>query len=207
MLEIQNACKAQFLSPHSTYAVNLVFGIDYESMDLLFFNYKLAEETYYSTSYIADEREDGWFTTELYQFTSTKRSADFDITFDHRGHPLILEGIEFQPVERVDHQVLVEEEVDMPDTYREQKLPSDYEDVLKSSKDSHVQWTTKKHLYFVLCKGFRINNGEEVLATRISKQVLTQFTVKKCHMLPASMHGFAKIRVELGAFMGIQPVT
>ncbi|CAH1445239.1 unnamed protein product [Lactuca virosa] len=171
--------KAQFLSPHITYAVNLVFGVDYESMDLLFLNYKLAEETCYSTSYIADEREDGWFTTELYQFTSLKKSADFDITFDCGGHPLIVEAIEFQPIERVDHhQLLEDEKVDMPETYWEQRLPSDYEDILKSYKNS-AQWTTKKELYSILCKGFPINNGEEWFSLANNG--------KKCHMLPARM--------------------
>lgn len=59
-----------------------------------------------------------------------------------------------------------DEEVDMQtisdsDTYWEQKLPSDYEDIIKTSKDS-VQWTTKKELYYILCKGFLINDGKQV---------------------------------------------
>lgn len=45
------------------------------------------------------------------------------------------------------------------DTYWEKILPNDYEDIIKWSKDSE-QWTTKKELYFILRKGFLINNDE-----------------------------------------------
>ena len=61
----------------------------------------------------------------------------------------------------MDDQGLTDEELDMPNTYWEQKLPSDYEDIIKWSKDS-LQWTTKKELYSILSKGFPVNNGEEV---------------------------------------------
>ncbi|KAI3500220.1 hypothetical protein L1887_36038 [Cichorium endivia] len=86
-------------------------------------------------------------------------------------------------MERVQHQVLEDEEVDTQnishsDTYWEQKLPTDYEDIIKWSKDS-LQWTTKKDLYSILCEGFPINNGEEWFS--LAKNG------KKCHMLSARM--------------------
>ncbi|KAI3707828.1 hypothetical protein L2E82_36689 [Cichorium intybus] len=116
---------------------------------------------------------------ELYRFTSTKRSVDLNITFDCQKHPLRVEGIEFRPIARVEHQE--DTEVDMPDTYWEQKLPSDYKDIIKRSKYI-VQWTTKKELYSILCKGFpvndgEVNNGEEWFS--LSKNG------KKCHLVPA----------------------
>lgn len=49
-----------------------------------------------------------------------------------------------------------------PDSYWEQLLPTDYEEIIKLSKNKDVQWTTKKELYSTLCKGFLINNGKEV---------------------------------------------
>lgn len=63
-------------------------------------------------------------------------------------------------------EVLEDEKVDMqtisdPDMNWEQKLPNDYQEIIKWSKDC-VQWTTKKELYSILCKGFLINNDEEV---------------------------------------------
>ncbi|CAI9304399.1 unnamed protein product [Lactuca saligna] len=172
--------KPRLLSPHVTYAVNLVFDIiDHKSTDLLLFlNYKLAEEIYYSTSYLAYKREGGRLMTTLYQFTSVKRSADLNITFDCQQHELRVEGIEFHPIERVVEKQ-EDEEVDMPDTYWEQKLPCDYKDIIRLAKDSHVQWTTKKELYSILCKGILINNGDEWFS--LAKNG------KKCHMLPARM--------------------
>ena len=47
------------------------------------------------------------------------------------------------------------------DTYWEQKLPNDYEEILNLSKDS-LQWTTKKELYSILRRGFLIDNGQQV---------------------------------------------
>ncbi|KAI3505486.1 hypothetical protein L1887_27617 [Cichorium endivia] len=94
-----------------------------------------------------------------------------------------IEGIEFRPVERVEYQVLEDDEVDMKtishsDTYLDQNLPSDHEDILKCSKDS-LQWTTKEELYSILRKGFPINDGEEWFSLDENG--------KKCHMLSARM--------------------
>lgn len=43
----------------------------------------------------------------------------------------------------------------------EEKFPTDYEHMMKWSKKS-LQWTTKKEAYSIICKGFLINDGEEV---------------------------------------------
>ncbi|PWA37972.1 Phloem protein 2-like protein [Artemisia annua] len=63
------------------------------------------------------------------------------------------------------------------DTYWEQKLPNDYEEILNLSKDS-LKWTTKKELYSILRRGFLIDNGQQWLA--VDKHG------KKCLMLSAS---------------------
>ncbi|KVI03309.1 Phloem protein 2-like protein, partial [Cynara cardunculus var. scolymus] len=73
------------------------------------------------------------------------------------------------------------EEVDIQpisdlDTDWERKLPEDHEEIIKWPKDS-IEWTTKKELYFLFCKGFLINNGEEWFF--LAKNG------KKCLFLPA----------------------
>ncbi|KAL4592756.1 hypothetical protein LXL04_005760 [Taraxacum kok-saghyz] len=76
----------------------------------------------------------------------------------HARAQFLLPGISYT----VQHeQVLEEEEADThPDAYWEQKLPNDWEKILKKSSES-VQWTTKKELYSILSKGFLINDGED----------------------------------------------
>ncbi|CAI9285011.1 unnamed protein product [Lactuca saligna] len=125
--------KTQFLSSHVTYTLNLVFHSDhYTSNDYLGLNYVLAGETKSSTVYLANKREDGWLMAELYQFNSDSRNVDFEITF-LSNDPLLVEGIEFLPVERVDHQVLGDEDEDIQtDTYSEQKLPWEYGQINES---------------------------------------------------------------------------
>ncbi|CAH1427533.1 unnamed protein product [Lactuca virosa] len=174
--------KPQFLSPHTTYTVNLVFNLGYKNLDYLGLNYILSGNTKSSTLYLADKREDGWLMAELYQFTSDRRNIDLEITFLSR-YPLAVEGIEFLPLERVEHEVLMDMEVDIPtisdsETYWEQKLPGDYEEIIKWSKD-RVKWTTKKELYSILCKGFPIQDCKEWLY--LAKNG------KKCLMISARM--------------------
>ncbi|KAL7600821.1 hypothetical protein Lser_V15G22909 [Lactuca serriola] len=173
--------KTQFLSPHITYTVNLVFDFYQQKNEYVRLNlsFKLPGETNYSTLYIEDTRDDGWLMVELYQLTSETKNFDFEIMFDSY-HQLVVEGIELQPVERVEHEVLEDEEVHIqtisnPDSYWEQLLPTDYEEIIKLSKNKDVQWTTKKELYSTLCKGFLINNGKEWFS--LAKEG------KKCHMI------------------------
>ncbi|CAI9290789.1 unnamed protein product [Lactuca saligna] len=177
-MEFKTHVKTQFLSRYITYTVNLVFQLKYTNY--LGLHYRVVGETKSWTSYLVDKREDGCLMTELYQFTSDNRNVDLEITFLSE-EPLIVEGMVFLPLERVEQEVVEDEEVDMQtisdsDTYWEQKLPSDYEDIIKTSKDS-VQWTTKKELYYVLCKGFLINDGKQWFS--LAKDG------KKCYMLPA----------------------
>ncbi|KAD7477677.1 hypothetical protein E3N88_00813 [Mikania micrantha] len=103
--------QTQFLSPKIVYTVNLVFKIIKK-------NHPLSKQSYGAPRYVtigenpsflyfADEREDGWLTTKLHKFTSEGRYADLEIIFgslpNYDSSVLVVEGIEFQPLEKVDH--------------------------------------------------------------------------------------------------------
>ncbi|KAM0070547.1 putative protein kinase RLK-Pelle-CrRLK1L-1 family [Helianthus debilis subsp. tardiflorus] len=162
--------KTQFLLPQITYTINLVFKFIYERTALSkptysALKYKLEGDVKPSISYFADDREDGWLMAELYQFTNETRSVDLKIIFE-ASYSLAVEGIEFRALEKVKHEVLEDENIDMQSTsdseiYWEQKVPKNYEEMIKLSKD-RVKWTTKKELFFILRKGFQINDGKEV---------------------------------------------
>ncbi|KAI3690235.1 hypothetical protein L2E82_48212 [Cichorium intybus] len=178
-LQFKTHVKTHYLSPYITYTVYLVFNFFYGRMGYFELNYKLAGENKTWTVRIADKRENGWLMAELYQFTSDTRNVDLEITFEC-STALVVDGIEFQPLERVEDEVLEDAKVDtqpISDTDWEQKLPIDWEEIIKWSKDS-LQWTTKKELYSILLKGFLIKDGEEWLS--LAKNG------KKCHMLPAA---------------------
>ncbi|PWA96767.1 protein kinase-like domain, Phloem protein 2-like protein [Artemisia annua] len=146
--------KAQFLSPLTTYTVNLVFSYPYERYRPVHFGlqYKLEGETEPSTVYLADPREDGLLWAELYQFTSDGRSVDLIITFKNFKDRLEVEGVMFQPLEKIENQLLEDEKVDM-------QTVMDSE-IMKVSKDS-TEWKMKKDRYSILWQCFRIENSQE----------------------------------------------
>ncbi|KAK9075450.1 hypothetical protein SSX86_003773 [Deinandra increscens subsp. villosa] len=154
--------KTQFLSPGVTYTVNLVFKFIFPSEvrfhDLLSLKYKLQGEAKTSISFIACERDDGWWMCELCQLTSDHRIVDLEILFEGLGY-ILAEGIEFRPLEKVEHKDDERQPIIDSDANWEEKLPSDYEDIMKWSTIS-VQWTTKKEAYSIICKGLLINDGQ-----------------------------------------------
>ncbi|XP_022031282.1 F-box protein At2g02240-like [Helianthus annuus] len=80
---------------------------------------------------------------------------------------------------KMEHEVLMDDMQtisESDDTYWENKLPNDYDDIIKWSKDD-VKWTTKKELYSILCKGFLMSNGQGWFFLAKSG--------KRCVMLPA----------------------
>lgn len=100
----------QFLSPHVTYTIYVVFNhsVQCECPCYIPFEYKLEEETRYSTSCIAYVKQNGWLMTKLYQFTSYKAQQNFTIEFMPRDNISFedefgFEGIEFQPLEYVSY--------------------------------------------------------------------------------------------------------
>ncbi|KAK1417799.1 hypothetical protein QVD17_26933 [Tagetes erecta] len=142
--------------------------------------YKLKGETETLLSYLAYEREDGWWMTELYQFTSDQRIVDLI-----SGYAAIkAEGVEFSPLEKVEHKDENQPISDSDsDSNWEENLAADYEDIMKWSKDG-VQWTTKNEAYSILRKGLLINhckNGSIWFSLNKSG--------KKCHILSAKAAG------------------
>ncbi|XP_076916932.1 uncharacterized protein LOC143576793 [Bidens hawaiensis] len=163
--------RTQFLSPQIKYTVNLVLRPTYYTRfnpHYIGVKYRLEGETKPLVSCLADKREDEWLMVELFQFESQKRNVDLEISFEGfmntSSDHYVIEGVEFQPTEKMEHKVLEDDDNYMQtisesdDTYWEKKLPKDYNDIMKWSKDG-VEWTTKKQLYSILCKGFRMHNG------------------------------------------------
>ncbi|KAD4178565.1 hypothetical protein E3N88_27156 [Mikania micrantha] len=172
--------ETQFLSPQTMYTVNLVFKRKNSKDQYIGLEYKLVEEEHSSYLFVSDERDDGWLTLELYQFSSHQQKIKLEIVFYSKYCPdLLVESIEFRPLEKVEDEVLRVEDVDMkPESDTEenwkQKLPIDYEEIVRWHS---VQWRTMKELYYILCEGFLINDGKEWFS--IAKDG------KKCLMLPA----------------------
>ncbi|PWA80272.1 Phloem protein 2-like protein [Artemisia annua] len=105
--------------------------------------YKLEGETETSIVYIATTTKDNRFLiAELYQFTSNGRTFDLEIVFEEHKDDLEVEGILFQPLEKVEcAQALEGEEV---------------------SNDS-LQWTmNEKNSGTKLLKWFNFDKGQEV---------------------------------------------
>ncbi|KAJ9537573.1 hypothetical protein OSB04_030306 [Centaurea solstitialis] len=202
--------KARFLSPEITYTVNLVFKLFsprrmQSEFDVEFFaprrmprkhtfvecRHQLVGETESSISYLAICRENGWMTNELYQFTSDGTSFDLDFQFEFdisEGEILLVEGIEFRPLSHVKNDVLEDETVDhIQPTLSvdwEQKLPNDYEKIIKWSKH-RLGWTTKKELYHLFCQGFLTNTRKGFLFKTGEGWFSLAKNAKKCVMLPA----------------------
>ncbi|KAJ0452449.1 putative protein kinase RLK-Pelle-CrRLK1L-1 family [Helianthus annuus] len=185
--------KTQFLSPGITYAVYLVFKFYRQGKrrcETISLKYRLQGERESSVSYLAYEREDdGWWACELYHFTCDHRIVDLQIMFEGFDNlsDILVQGIEFQPLEKVENtdekQPISDSDSDS-DANWEEKLPTDYKDIMKWSKKGifdYFPWTEKKKkkAYSILCKGFLTNYG------------MTWFSLdkngKKCHMLSAAL--------------------
>ncbi|KAF5774366.1 putative protein kinase RLK-Pelle-CrRLK1L-1 family [Helianthus annuus] len=152
--------RSQFLSPGITYTVNLVFKFEYPKDEpTIFLGHILQGQRESSISYLAYRREDGRWACELYQFTTDHRTVHLQILFKgyHLYGVIQLEGMEFQPlenVENIDEKKLLSDSDS--DANWEEKLPVDYEDIRKRSKNS-LQLKTKEDAYSIICKGFLIS--------------------------------------------------
>ncbi|MFS7950688.1 putative phloem protein [Helianthus anomalus] len=172
--------KTQFLSPGITYTVNFVFKFAAQEVgncELIGLIYKLQGDAESSVSHLAYKREDGWWMAELYQFTSDHRIVDLEILFDGSLHCIEAEGIEFLPLEKVEHKD-GKQPISDSDANWEQKLPVDYENIMKRSKNS-VQYATKKEAYEIMRKGFLVTYDKRSIWFSLDKNG------KKCHMLSA----------------------
>nr|XP_043630330.1 uncharacterized protein LOC122601651 [Erigeron canadensis] len=189
----------EFLSVNVTYNMNLFYRYldDVDKGEHVPLKYKLHEEEEYWTSCVAQRRGE-WLITTLYQFTNYQKKHDFRIEVIGRLRPdhvhqkgdqceicaLFLVGIEFKPVEHEEDVNLEAREikVDMQpdlDTDLEGKLPSDYAELTKLSKDN-MQGKTHKELYYLLRNGFLIHTNDE-------KWFSVSKSMKKRHMLPAKV--------------------
>ena len=84
--------------------MNLVFCKDRhsEKQKYVALKYKLEGETQTSIVYLEYETKDHLsFIAELYQFTSNGRTFDLEIVFEDHIDKLEVEGILFQPLEKV----------------------------------------------------------------------------------------------------------
>ncbi|XP_076957728.1 uncharacterized protein LOC143633282 [Bidens hawaiensis] len=180
--------RTQFLSPLITYTVNLVFKhtkCAFTEPHYLGIRYRLEGETKPSVSCLADVREDGWLMAELYQFESQERNVDLEISFEgvmDYSSQYLIEGIEFQPIEKVEHEVLEEDDDDddiseSDYAYWENKLPNDYDNIKKWLKYG-IKCTTKKELCYIFRRGFQLNNHQWFFIAKNGK---------RCLMLPANL--------------------
>ncbi|PWA45863.1 protein kinase-like domain, Phloem protein 2-like protein [Artemisia annua] len=137
--------RTQFLTPSIRYTVNLVFCKDYYfvgKQKYVGLRYKLEGETETSIVCLATSTKDNSsFIAELYQFTSNGRTFDLEIVFEDHKDNLEVEGILFLPLEKVEHEQMLEDE--------------------KLSNDT-LQWTMKEEgLCANLLKCFQISNYQE----------------------------------------------
>ncbi|KAJ0944856.1 putative protein kinase RLK-Pelle-CrRLK1L-1 family [Helianthus annuus] len=109
--EFKTHVKTQFLSPKITYTVNLVFKRMNSEEQYIGLEYKLEGEKEKSYSFVSDKREGGWLTAELYQLSTDQGAVDLKIVF-YTKHcdNLLIEGIEFQPLEKVDTETRLAED-------------------------------------------------------------------------------------------------
>ncbi|KAD0793410.1 hypothetical protein E3N88_43707 [Mikania micrantha] len=179
--KLKTHVKSQLLSPLTTYVVNFLFSFDFPKWECepIILAYRLQGETKTSVSYLAYEIEDGIWACELFQFTSDSQIVDLEIMFEgfNECYELIcVQGIEFRPMEKEEHKD-ENQSISDSDAYWEEKLPADYEDIMKWSTDI-LQWTTKKEAYSIIRKGFLIDDGE--------KWFFLHKNGKKCHKLSAA---------------------
>ncbi|KAI3692369.1 hypothetical protein L6452_32183 [Arctium lappa] len=210
--------RTQFLSPGIMYTVNLVCKLSpyqYPTAPVFFvLKYQLGEETEYSISYFAywrenkywteDEdrrkneswRENEWMEIELYQFTSDSTRFDLHVQFQRseplRSYlPIIIEGIEFRPLEKVEHEVVEDEKVDMEPT-----SDSDLFSLAKNGKKCLMLPSTKtlvkfewdwKHLPESRFKEVALNGLLKSLKTAFPKNVIYTHACK-WHPTPQLKH-------------------
>ncbi|GKF22183.1 hypothetical protein Tco_0074505, partial [Tanacetum coccineum] len=101
--------KTELLSPLITYTVNLIFeGNSNPKEEYIDFKYTLKGETTTSTVKLAERRNaDLFYITELCQFNSDGSIVDIEIDFEDHGIDMQVEGISFEPLEKVSRHIQV----------------------------------------------------------------------------------------------------
>ncbi|CAH1414584.1 unnamed protein product [Lactuca virosa] len=179
-LQIVVDVETRFLSPGITYAAYLVLKycdtfsssshVDQSKMTRepiflgLQFKFKDANES--SFSHLADWTDNGWMILELCQFVSYRKVAKLELLLE--GIPcynfMLLEGIQFLPIEmqaiEEEPLVVVDNSNTMIDANWEQKLPNDYQYIIKAAKDRVPYNITNKEIYTLLSNGILTNKGQ-----------------------------------------------
>nr|GEV57749.1 protein kinase-like domain, phloem protein 2-like protein [Tanacetum cinerariifolium] len=106
--------KTELLSPLITYTVNLVFlAYSYHKEEYIDFKYILKGETTTSTVDLANRKIAEFFhIAELCQFNSDGSIVDIEIDFEDHGTYIQVEGISFEPLEKVEDQVSKKDKVE-----------------------------------------------------------------------------------------------
>ncbi|GJS34492.1 hypothetical protein Tco_0532874 [Tanacetum coccineum] len=156
--------KTQLLTPSIRYTVNLVLrkGNSYEKQKYVGLRYKLEGETETSIVYLANETKDNRsfdvsnhsFIAELYQFTSNERTFDLEIVLEDHKYALEVEGILFQPQEKVSLSFFLNGSIFELEVEHEQVLED------KELSNDSLQWTRKNNLFSHLLKRF-MGKGQE----------------------------------------------
>ncbi|GJW49616.1 kinase-like domain, phloem protein 2-like protein [Tanacetum coccineum] len=99
--------KTELLSPLITYTVYLVFQeYSLHKNGYINFQYRLKGETTTSTLKPTEERNVDWFyITELFQFNSDGSIVDIEIDFEDHGTGIAVEGISFEPLEKLSRHI------------------------------------------------------------------------------------------------------
>ncbi|GJY58081.1 hypothetical protein Tco_0457973 [Tanacetum coccineum] len=123
--------KTELLSPLITYTVNLVFRGYYPIEECIDFKYRLKGETTTSTVNLANRRIADYFDiAELCQFNSDGSIVDIEIDFEAHGTNILVEGISFDPLEKVEDQESKEDQVSKKDKVEVQVL-EEYQEIVE----------------------------------------------------------------------------
>ncbi|GJT10081.1 kinase-like domain, phloem protein 2-like protein [Tanacetum coccineum] len=156
--------RAEYLSPHISYTVNLVFRYKYQSRfkegEALSYRLVGEDEIRVFIVYPSYMREDGWFIAPLYQFTSQHKTADLQFEFQFPHTSLIFAGIEFQP-------------------YEEKVELQQYQDIVEVATQS-LFYTSLDELKQILSKGVYINGYKTWFSLNEKGEHCHMISMKDC---------------------------
>nr|GEZ23234.1 protein kinase-like domain, phloem protein 2-like protein [Tanacetum cinerariifolium] len=168
--DIRCQIRASMLSLDTMYAASLVFKYreqpnkDLERLKLITIKWKI-EELRVCSTHASELIANNWYKIKMWHFINDGPHADFDIVIEELSYcedpmesELLIQGIEFHPIEMMQHEKN-EEDHDDDDEYWENKLPNNYQRLIQSS-DKPLHYTNKKDLYLRLCEGFLGDNGQ-----------------------------------------------
>nr|GFC02037.1 serine-threonine/tyrosine-protein kinase catalytic domain-containing protein [Tanacetum cinerariifolium] len=169
------------LSLETMYAASLVFKYreqpnkDLERLKLITIKWKIEELSVCST-HASELIANNWYKIKMWHFINDGPNADFDIVIEELSYcedpmesELLIQGIEFHPIEMMQHEKNEEDhdDDDDDDEYWENKLPNDYQRLIQSS-DKPLHYTNKKDLYLRLSTSILHNDYNYKRLERLS---------------------------------------